>query len=117
LSGRRLAVIIIDTLGRPFREGVLSMAIGVAGMDPLMDMRGQPDLFGYIMERTIINRADEIAASASMLMGQTDARLPVVIVRGASYYHGAGSSHAILRDMWKDMFRPKEYVHPGKRRV
>ncbi len=115
LSGQRLAVLIIDTLGRPFREGVIGMAIGVAGMDPLVDMRGQTDLFGYVMERTIINRADEIAAAASMLMGQTTARLPAVIVRGASYWPGAGSSRSILREPWKDMFRPKEYVHPGKR--
>lgn len=116
LSGKRLAVIIIDTLGRPFREGVLGMAIGVAGMEPLMDVRGQPDLFGYVMERTIINRADEIAASASMLMGQTAAGLPVVIVRGANYARGAGSSRAILRKPEKDMFRPKGYVHSGKPR-
>lgn len=114
LCGRRLAVLVIDTLGRPFREGVMGMAIGVAGMDPLIDMRGQIDVFGYLMERTVINRADEIAAAASMLMGQTTARLPVVIVRGASYWPGAGSSRGILREPWKDMFRPKEYVRPGK---
>jgi coenzyme F420-0:L-glutamate ligase / coenzyme F420-1:gamma-L-glutamate ligase len=114
LSGKRLAVLIIDTLGRPFREGVMGMAIGVAGMDPLIDMRGQTDMFGYVMERTIINRADEIAAAASMLMGQTTARLPVVIVRGANYWPGAGSSRGILREPWKDMFRPKEYLHSGK---
>jgi coenzyme F420-0:L-glutamate ligase/coenzyme F420-1:gamma-L-glutamate ligase len=117
LSGQRLAAIIIDTLGRPFREGVVGMAIGVAGLDPLMDMRGQTDIFGYVMERTIINRADEIAASASMLMGQTSAHLPVVIVRGASYWPGAGSSRSILREPWKDMFRPKEYVYPGKHKA
>ena len=117
LSGKRLAVLIVDTLGRPFREGVIGMAIGVAGMDPLMDVRGQADLFGYVMERTIINRADELAAAASMLMGQTAARLPVVIVRGASYYHGAGSSRGILREPWKDMFRPKEYVHVDKHKA
>jgi coenzyme F420-0:L-glutamate ligase / coenzyme F420-1:gamma-L-glutamate ligase len=114
LSGKRLAVLIIDTLGRPFREGVMGMAIGVAGMDPLIDMRGQTDIFGYVMERTIINRADEIAAAASMLMGQTTARLPVVIVRGATYWPGAGSSRNILREPWKDMFRPKEYLRLGK---
>ena len=114
LSGKKLAVLIIDTLGRPFREGVIGMAIGVAGMDPLMDMRGQTDLFGYVMERTVINRADEIAACASMLMGQTTARLPVVVVRGAAYWPGAGSSRSILREPWKDMFRPKGYLRPGK---
>ena len=114
LSGKRLAVLIIDTLGRPFREGVMGMAIGVAGLDPLIDMRGQTDIFGYVMERTIINRADEIAAAASMLMGQTTARLPVVIVRGATYWPGAGSSRGILREPWKDMFRPKEYLRLGK---
>jgi len=114
LSGKKLAVLIIDTLGRPFREGVIGMAIGVAGMDPLMDVRGQADLFGYAMERTIINRADEIAASASVLMGQTTARLPVVIVRGASYWPGAGSSRSIVREAWKDIFRPKGYLRRGK---
>jgi len=114
LSGKRLAVLIIDTLGRPFREGVMGMAIGVAGLDPLIDMRGQTDIFGYVMERTIINRADEIAAAASMLMGQTTARMPVVIVRGATYWPGAGSSRSILREPWKDMFRPKEYLRLGK---
>lgn len=114
LSGKRLAVLIIDTLGRPFREGVLGMAIGVAGLEPLMDVRGQSDLFGYVMERTIINRADEIAAAASMLMGQTAAQLPVVIVRGASYPPGQGSARSILREPGKDMFRPKGYVWPAK---
>ncbi len=114
LSGKTLAVLIIDTLGRPFREGVIGMAIGVAGMYPLIDMRGQTDLYGYEMRRTVINRADEIAAAASMLMGQTTARLPVVVVRGASYWPGAGSSRSILREPWKDMFRPRDYVRPGK---
>jgi coenzyme F420-0:L-glutamate ligase/coenzyme F420-1:gamma-L-glutamate ligase len=111
-SGKTLAVLVIDTLGRPFREGVIGMAIGVAGMEPLLDVRGQTDLFGYVMERTIINRADEIAAAASMLMGQTSARLPVVIVRGASYPPGPGALRAILREPGKDMFRPKGYVYP-----
>ena len=114
LTGKRLAVLIIDTLGRPFREGVMGMAIGVAGMDPLMDVRGQSDVFGYVMERTVINRADEIAAAASMLMGQTSARLPVVIVRGASYPAGPGSARSILREPGKDMFRPTGYVWPSK---
>lgn len=109
-------MLVIDTLGRPFREGVLGMAIGVAGMEPLVDVRGEPDLFGYVMERTIINRADEIAAAASMLMGQTTARLPVVIVRRADYEAGAGSLRAILREPARDMFRPKGYVYPGKAR-
>ena len=111
-SSKTLAVLVIDTLGRPFREGVIGMAIGVAGMEPLLDVRGQADLFGYVMERTIINRADEIAAAASMLMGQTSARLPVVIVRGASYPPGPGALRAILREPGKDMFRPKGYVYP-----
>ena len=114
LSGKALAALVIDTLGRPFREGVIGMAIGVAGMEPLLDVRGQTDLFGYVMERTIINRADEIAAAASMLMGQTSARLPIVVVRGVNYWPGAGSSRSILREPWKDMFRPKTYVRPDQ---
>jgi coenzyme F420-0:L-glutamate ligase/coenzyme F420-1:gamma-L-glutamate ligase len=115
LTGRRLAVLIIDTLGRPFREGVIGMTIGIAGLHPLMDVRGQHDLFGYVMEHTVINRADEIAASASMLMGQTDERRPVVIVRGAPYSRGEGSFRQMLREPAKDLFRPAGYVHPGKR--
>jgi coenzyme F420-0:L-glutamate ligase/coenzyme F420-1:gamma-L-glutamate ligase len=114
LAAKTLAVLIIDTLGRPFREGVMGMVIGVAGMEPLVDVRGQTDLYGYVMEHTIINRADEVAAAASMLMGQTSERLPVVIVRGASYRPGTGSAHDILREPGKDMFRPKGYVWPGK---
>ena len=114
LTGKTLAALIIDTLGRPFREGVIGMAIGVAGMEPLLDVRGQTDLLGYVMERTIINRADEIAAAASMLMGQTSARLPVVVVRGASISPGPGSLRAILREPSRDMFRPKTYVRPDQ---
>jgi len=110
LSRQPLAVLVIDTLGRPFREGVVGMAIGVAGMEPLLDVRGQTDVFGYVMERTIINRADELAAAASMLMGQTSARLPVVVVRGADYVAGEGALRDILREPRKDMFRPKSYV-------
>ena len=114
LAAKTLAVLIIDTLGRPFREGVMGMAIGVAGLAPVLDVRGQTDLYGYVMEHTIINRADEVAAAASMLMGQTSERLPVVIVRGASYRPGTGSARDILREPGKDMFRPKGYVWPGK---
>ena len=116
-SSKNLTVMIIDTLGRPFREGVIGMVIGVAGMNPLMDVRGQADMFGYVMEHTVINRADEIAASASMLMGQTAEGLPVVIVRGASYVRGEGSCRNTLREPARDIFRPKGYVHPGKRPV
>jgi len=114
LSGRTLAVLVIDTLGRPFRQGVIGAAIGVAGMEPLLDVRGHLDIFGYVMQHTIIARADEIAASASMLMGQTTARLPVVIVRGASYQPGAGSAQDLLREPARDLFRPREYIWPGK---
>lgn len=79
--GVRLAVIITDTFGRPWRRGQTNIAIGVAGMSPLLDYRGQQDAHGYELAVTVIAVADEIAAAAELVMGKLDQR-PVAIVRG-----------------------------------
>jgi coenzyme F420-0:L-glutamate ligase/coenzyme F420-1:gamma-L-glutamate ligase len=107
LSGKRVAVLIIDTHGRPFRDGVVGVTIGVAGMKPLRDARGESDLFGFQLQHTIIAPADEIAAGASLLMGQSGEGRPVVVVRGARYERGEGSVKELLRARGLDLFRPE----------
>jgi len=110
LSGARLAVLIADTHGRPFRNGAVGLAIGVAGMSPLRDARGETDLFGFQLQHTVISSADEIAAAASMLLGQSGEWRPVVILRGARYERGEGSLHELLRARAQDLFRPEPLI-------
>jgi coenzyme F420-0:L-glutamate ligase/coenzyme F420-1:gamma-L-glutamate ligase len=104
-TGRQIAVIINDSHGRPFRLGTCGVAIGVAGMTPLSDRRGDPDLFGQPLRITTVGTADEIAAAASLLMGQADEGLPVVLVRGATYQHADGTARDLLRPREHDLFR------------
>jgi coenzyme F420-0:L-glutamate ligase/coenzyme F420-1:gamma-L-glutamate ligase len=84
LSRRTLGVIIADTYSRPFRVGQVELAIGIAGMEPIVDYRGQDDLFGYRLRYKYVGLADEIAAAAELVMGQGRERIPVAIVRGLS---------------------------------
>src|SRR5206468_633671 len=77
-AGVSIAVIISDTFGRPWREGIVNIALGVAGMAPLEDYRGQRDTAGKMMQATLIARADEIAGAAELVMGKTN-RVPVAI--------------------------------------
>jgi coenzyme F420-0:L-glutamate ligase/coenzyme F420-1:gamma-L-glutamate ligase len=105
ITGQTVAVIINDSHGRAFREGAVGVAIGVAGLHPLTDERGQSDLFGYQMRVTTIGTADELASAASLVMGQTDEATPVVIIRGASYRRGPGDIQELLRERAKDLFR------------
>lgn len=100
-----IAVIINDTHGRPFRNGAVGVAIGVAGMSPLSDLRGRPDLFGYELQTSILGTADEIASAASLLMGQADEGRPAVLVRGAPIVPGPGSAGDLQRPAEKDLFR------------
>ena len=100
-----LAVIINDSHGRAWRLGTVGVAIGVAGMHPLTDKRGDPDLMGRTLQATVIGTADEIAAAASAVMGQADEGIPVVIVRGARYRPGEGSLKDLLRPRELDLFR------------
>ena len=99
-----IAVIISDTWGRPWREGQVNMAIGVAGMVPLMDYRGQFDSYGYQMHVSMIATADELAGAAELVMGKTDG-VPVALLRGYAYQPDEGSGKALLRNPATDMFR------------
>jgi coenzyme F420-0:L-glutamate ligase/coenzyme F420-1:gamma-L-glutamate ligase len=91
----RLAVVINDSVSRPWRNGVCGIAIGAAGLPVLNDLRGQTDLFGRVLQFTITGFADEIAAAASLVMGQCDEGTPVVLVRGLSW-RGAGNGASEL---------------------
>lgn len=88
----RLAVIITDSFGRPFRLGTVGVAIGLAGLSPLLDQRGQRDLFGRTLQHTIAARADQLAALSDLVAGQSTERQPVVIVRGVDYAPTDGAS-------------------------
>jgi len=106
ITGKEVAVIISDTQGRPFRSGAVGVAIGVSGMKSLWKRAGEKDLYGYELKSSIIATADEAASAASLLMGQANEGIPVVIIRGARYLKGEGSSKELLREKEKDLFRP-----------
>jgi coenzyme F420-0:L-glutamate ligase/coenzyme F420-1:gamma-L-glutamate ligase len=102
--GVTVAVIITDTFGRPWREGQVNVAIGVAGIVPLADYREQPDAYGYTMHATNIAIADELAGAAELVMGKVD-QVPVAVVRGYAYTSADGSARQLIRAPEKDMFR------------
>lgn len=105
-TGADVAVIINDTHGRPFRLGAIGVAIGVAGLLPLQDLRGEHDLFGYEMQTTEIATADEIASAASLLQGQTDQGRPVVHMRGVPFVRDSdATARELIRPREIDMFR------------
>lgn len=99
-----IAVIISDTWGRPWRTGQINMAIGVAGMEAIVDYRGQYDPYGYELHASVLAVADELASAAELVMGKID-RIPVALIRGYVYIPGEGSAKTLLRDPATDMFR------------
>ncbi len=99
-----LAVIISDTWGRPWRDGQVNNAIGVAGMESMVDYRGQFDPYGYEMHVSKIAIADELAAAAELVMNKID-RVPAALIRGYRYTPAEGSAQFLLRDPSTDMFR------------
>jgi len=104
--GVRLAVIVSDSLGRAWRMGTTGSAIGSAGLKPVRDRRGEPDLFGRTLQATVIGVADEICAAASLVMGEAAEGTPVAIVRGATYDADDEAGIAeLLRPLDKDLFR------------
>jgi coenzyme F420-0:L-glutamate ligase/coenzyme F420-1:gamma-L-glutamate ligase len=105
LSGTRVGVVINDSHGRAWREGSVGVAIGVAGLRPLKDERGRKDLFGYELQTSVIGWADEVAGAASLLMGQSDQGVPVVLVRGLEYEPAEASAREIVRPRERDLFR------------
>ncbi len=102
--GVRLAVIISDTFGRPWREGLVNVAIGVAGLAPLIDYRGQTDSHGRPLRVTVIAVADEIASAAELVMKKNDG-VPVVIIRGLDYDAREASGRELIRAPELDLFR------------
>ena len=98
------AVIISDTFGRPWREGLVNVAIGVSGLEPLEDYRGRLDYAGKPLHSTVIALADEIAAAAGLVMRKADG-VPVAIVSGLDWVPAEGSGRALLRDPAHDLFR------------
>jgi coenzyme F420-0:L-glutamate ligase/coenzyme F420-1:gamma-L-glutamate ligase len=103
--GKSVAVLIIDTHGRAWRNGTVGVAIGFAGMPGLVDLRGKADLFGYQLRVTQVAVADELAAAASLLMGQSDEFTPVIHVRGFPYQLREGSLAELIRPIELDLFR------------
>jgi coenzyme F420-0:L-glutamate ligase / coenzyme F420-1:gamma-L-glutamate ligase len=103
--GCEVAVIVSDSFGRAWRNGTVGVAIGVAGLPALLDRRGAADLFGRPLQVTTIGFADEIAAAASLLMGQAAEGRPVVLVRGLAWSEPASSVQALIRTKEEDLFR------------
>lgn len=105
LTGKDVAVIISDTHGRPFREGEINIAIGVSGLAPIRDRRGETDLFGYTLrvKRTAV--ADELASAAELVIGQADEGIPAAIIRGYKYIKNEeGSARELIRPREKNLF-------------
>jgi coenzyme F420-0:L-glutamate ligase / coenzyme F420-1:gamma-L-glutamate ligase len=100
----RVAVIVSDTFGRPWREGIVNVAIGVAGIAPLIDYRGQADSHGRPLKVTVIAIADELASAAELLMQKT-AGVPVVVIRGFDYTAREASAGELIRTPEMDLFR------------
>jgi coenzyme F420-0:L-glutamate ligase/coenzyme F420-1:gamma-L-glutamate ligase len=104
LTGHDLAIIVADTFGRPWREGLVNVAIGLSGFEPIVSYLGQEDPAGHVLQATILALADELASAAEPVMGKLD-RVPVAIVRGLAWPRGEGSSRALMRDPARDLFR------------
>lgn len=105
LTGKSIAVLIIDSHGRPWRRGIVGITIGLAGMQGVLDWRGQSDLYGYRLQVTEIGTCDELAAAGSILMGQAAEGRPVVLVRGYPYSLMEGSITDVIRPESEDLFR------------
>lgn len=103
--GVRLGVLIIDSHGRAWRLGTVGVAIGMSGVPGLVDLRGQKDLFDYTLRITQVAAADELAAAASLVMGQAAEGTPVVHVRGFPYALKEGRLKDLLRPKEEDLFR------------
>jgi coenzyme F420-0:L-glutamate ligase/coenzyme F420-1:gamma-L-glutamate ligase len=104
-SGKKLGVMVIDSHGRAWRLGTVGVAIGLSGLPGLVDERGWQDLFGYTLKITVVGVADELAAAASLVMGQAAEGTPAVHVRGFPYPLREGSIKELLRPKEQDMFR------------
>ncbi|HMK67652.1 MAG TPA: coenzyme F420-0:L-glutamate ligase [Stellaceae bacterium] len=103
--GVEIAVVVNDSFGRPWRRGTVGVALGAAGLPALLDLRGKPDLHGRPLEVTVTGFADEIAAAASLVMGQAGEAIPAVLLRGLDWTAPAASAAEIVRVPDEDLFR------------
>jgi coenzyme F420-0:L-glutamate ligase/coenzyme F420-1:gamma-L-glutamate ligase len=99
-----VAVLVTDTWGRPWRQGLVDFAIGVAGIPPLLDLRGSKDLDGRDLQHTVVAQADGLAAAAGLLMRKSSG-VPAVLVRGYEFDAAHGSASELIRPMDSDLFR------------
>jgi coenzyme F420-0:L-glutamate ligase/coenzyme F420-1:gamma-L-glutamate ligase len=105
LTGIRPGIIISDSHGRPFRVGTVGVAVGLAGIPAVWDMRGRKDMFGRVLRVTVTGLGDEIAAAAGLISGQASEGLPVVLVRGLRLPSGEGRGADLIRAPEQDLFR------------
>jgi coenzyme F420-0:L-glutamate ligase/coenzyme F420-1:gamma-L-glutamate ligase len=115
LTGRDVGVVVTDTFGRPWRLGVVNVAIGCAGVPALIDLRGTKDLHGRILESTILGFADEVAAASGLVMPK-DEGVPVAVVRGLRPGAAHGSAHELVRPPEEDLFRESPLLSISARR-
>ncbi len=110
LTNKNVAVIISDSFGRPFRVGAVGVAVGVSGIEAILDKRGSRDLYGYELQSTIVAQVDNLASSAQLIMGETNEGIPVVIIKGYEFNFNENTSiKSILRDKEIDLFRKKSF--------
>jgi coenzyme F420-0:L-glutamate ligase/coenzyme F420-1:gamma-L-glutamate ligase len=106
ITGANVAVIVSDTHGRPFRNGEINVAVGVAGIKPIRDRRGEKDLFGYVLKIKQTAIADELASAAELVIGQASEGIPVAIIRGYNYQADENvSATSLTRPRERDLFR------------
>jgi coenzyme F420-0:L-glutamate ligase/coenzyme F420-1:gamma-L-glutamate ligase len=105
-NGAVLGVVVTDTFGRPWREGLTNVAIGAAGLPSIIDLRGRPDAGGRVLDVTIVALADEIAAASGLVMGKSDG-VPAAVIRGVTIPPWApnAAARALVRDPEHDLFR------------
>jgi coenzyme F420-0:L-glutamate ligase / coenzyme F420-1:gamma-L-glutamate ligase len=103
--GKNVGVVINDSVGRAWRLGTVGIALGAAGLPSLLNLRGRPDLYGRPLHTSETGFADEIAAAASLLMGQADEATPAVVVRGLRWDEQSSPASSLLRNPNEDLFR------------
>jgi coenzyme F420-0:L-glutamate ligase/coenzyme F420-1:gamma-L-glutamate ligase len=104
-SGRQCGVAIIDSLGRAWRNGTTGICIGASGFKTLRDMRGTQDLYGRVLQSTVIGTGDELAAAASLVMGQASEGTPIILVKGLVLPQDSGSARNLVRPLSEDLFQ------------
>jgi coenzyme F420-0:L-glutamate ligase/coenzyme F420-1:gamma-L-glutamate ligase len=102
--GAKVGVVVTDSFGRPFRNGTVGVAIGVSGLPPLWDRRGELDLYGRVLENTVTALADQVAAVADLVAGQAAERRPVVLVRGLGFDPSDLGASALVRKAEEDLY-------------